>query len=64
VSDHAVFDRHQKVFARLVPPKDHRDPVDRLIIAQAIAEKTPVISSDRMFEHYRKQGLDFIHNKR
>jgi PIN domain nuclease of toxin-antitoxin system len=55
---------HIKAFARLVPPKDHRDPIDRLIIAQAVAERMTVISSDRKFEHYRRQGLGFIHNKR
>jgi PIN domain nuclease of toxin-antitoxin system len=30
----------------------HRDPFDRLIIAQAIAEKMPLISSDDIFQQY------------
>jgi PIN domain nuclease of toxin-antitoxin system len=33
-------------------PFHHRDPFDCLIIAQAIVEGIPVISSDRMFDQY------------
>ena len=42
----------------------HRDPSDHVIIAQAITEKIPLISSDRRFPFYKKQGLDLIFNKR
>ena len=42
----------------------HKDPSDHIIIAQAITEKIPLISSDTRFEFYRKQGLDFIYNKK
>ena len=30
----------------------HRDPFDRLIIAQAIAENMPLVSSDEVFKQY------------
>ncbi len=30
----------------------HRDPFDRLIISQAIAEKIPVVSNDEAFDGY------------
>jgi len=30
----------------------HRDPFDRIIIAQSIAENMPVISSDNVFKQY------------
>jgi len=30
----------------------HRDPFDRLIISQAIAENIPVVSSDSVFQQY------------
>jgi len=30
----------------------HRDPFDRLIIAQAIAENMPLVSSDEIFQQY------------
>ena len=30
----------------------HRDPFDRIIIAQAIAEKMPIVSSDDVFKQY------------
>lgn len=33
-------------------PMHHRDPFDRLIIAQAIAERIPVISADTAFDAY------------
>jgi PIN domain nuclease of toxin-antitoxin system len=49
-------------FANLKPVKDHGDPFDRMIIAQAITEKIPLISSDRKMQSYKKQGLDFIFN--
>ena len=34
-------------------PQHHRDPFDRQIIAQALAEDIPVISSDEAFELYK-----------
>jgi len=43
---------------------DHKDPTDRIAIAQAITEKIPLISSDRKFHDYRRYGLDFVFNKR
>jgi PIN domain nuclease of toxin-antitoxin system len=33
-------------------PFHHRDPFDRLIIAQALAEGIPVVSSDAVFSQY------------
>jgi PIN domain nuclease of toxin-antitoxin system len=33
-------------------PMHHRDPFDRLLLAQAIIENLPVISADRVFEQY------------
>ena len=40
----------------------HTDPFDRIIIAQAITERIPLISSDKKFPKYRKMGLEFIPN--
>ncbi|GHU73254.1 hypothetical protein FACS189413_17430 [Bacteroidia bacterium] len=53
---------HLKRLTKLEPVEGHTDPSDRLIIAQAIAENMPLISSDRYFPKYKKQGLDFIPN--
>jgi len=53
---------HLKTFANLPVVKNHNDPYDRLIIAQAITEKIPLISSDTDFPLYRKHGLDLIEN--
>ena len=33
-------------------PFHHRDPFDRLIIAQSLVEGIPLVSSDDMFDHY------------
>jgi len=38
-------------------PFHHRDPFDRLIIAQSLVEEIPVVSSDAMFDCY---GVDRI----
>jgi len=39
--------------ARVVDlPFHHRDPFDRLIIAQSLVEGMPVVSSDDTFDHY------------
>jgi PIN domain nuclease of toxin-antitoxin system len=40
-----------------LPPR-HRDPFDRQIIAQALAEKIPVVTSDEKFSFYK--GLKII----
>lgn len=53
---------HFVTFARLPLVKTHNDPVDRIIIAQAITERMFLISSDCQFKHYKE--LDFIYNKR
>ena len=55
---------HLLTMARLEPAPNHNDPSDHLIIAQAITEKIPLISSDRKFGYYRKQNLNFIFNER
>ncbi|MFO1041230.1 MAG: type II toxin-antitoxin system VapC family toxin [Planctomycetaceae bacterium] len=33
-------------------PDNHRDPFDRLLVAQAIAESMPIISADSKFDAY------------
>jgi len=55
---------HVRTLARLPLFPDHKDPADRVIIAQAITEKIPLISSDRKFHYYIKYGLDFVFNRR
>jgi PIN domain nuclease of toxin-antitoxin system len=39
-------------------PLHHRDPFDRQIIAQAVAEDIPIVTSDKVFRRYR--GLKII----
>jgi PIN domain nuclease of toxin-antitoxin system len=42
--------QHLSIISQL--PQHHKDPFDRLIIAQAIAENIPVISIDKKFDLY------------
>ena len=44
--------------------ENHNDPSDHIIISQAITMKLPLISSDRKFPFYVKQGLDLIYNRK
>jgi PIN domain nuclease of toxin-antitoxin system len=55
---------HVITYAELATAEKHKDPNDHMIIAQAISDKIPLISSDRIFENYRHQGLNFVYNKR
>jgi PIN domain nuclease of toxin-antitoxin system len=41
---------HLKELAKL--PFHHRDPFDRLIISQGIAENLPILTYDRLFSNY------------
>ena len=38
-------------------PLQHRDPFDRLLVAQAIVEQLPIVSADGEFEGYSIQRL-------
>ena len=40
--------------------QSHYDPSDHMIIAHAITEHLPLLSSDLKFPFYRAQGLDLI----
>ena len=55
-----VAKEHLRTFSKLHLVEGHNDPNDRLIIAQALTEKMPLISSDKKFPKYRKVGLELI----
>lgn len=59
-----VTPRHLQVYANLSLWKEHLDPNDRLIVAQAISDKVYLVSSDHKFKHYEQYGLNFLFNKR
>ena len=42
----------EHVFALTALPPHHRDPFDRLLIAQAISEGHQIVGVDEMFDHY------------
>jgi len=51
----AVTWAHAAAVERL--PFHHRDPFDRLLVAQGLAERLPIVTGDRVF---RKYGVDVI----
>lgn len=57
---------HIQTFANLEinDLQGHKDPSDHVIIAHALTEKLPLISSDTRFDFYRQQGLDLIFNEK
>jgi PIN domain nuclease of toxin-antitoxin system len=50
-----ILPRHTAILIDL--PFHHRDPFDRLLIAQAIAEQIPLVSCDEDIDHYRVTRL-------
>jgi PIN domain nuclease of toxin-antitoxin system len=50
-----IEDAHAMGVARL--PMHHRDPFDRLLIAQALAERVPIVTSDAQFRRYDVNSL-------
>jgi len=60
----SVNQQHLQKLSELPLFNDHRDPNDRLIIAQAIVDHAPLISSDHKFNMYERYCLDFVLNKR
>ncbi|MCD8288543.1 MAG: type II toxin-antitoxin system VapC family toxin [Prevotella sp.] len=56
--------KHLEAEEKLPLLDDKCDPNDRLIIAQAIADKATLVSSDRQFPNYVFRGLRFHQNIR
>jgi PIN domain nuclease of toxin-antitoxin system len=46
---------HTFLVARL--PMHHRDPFDRLLAAQSLAERVPLLSADAVFDNYGVQRI-------
>ena len=55
---------HLDKYVTLELAPDHKDLTEHAIIAQATADKIPLISSDHKFKNYVPQGLNFVYNKR
>ncbi|MEH2303874.1 type II toxin-antitoxin system VapC family toxin [Nostoc sp.] len=45
-----ITTNHISIVATL--PLHHRDPFDRILIAQALAENIPILSADKIFDLY------------
>ena len=61
-----IAKQHMLTYAQLQlnEAQGHKDPSDHVIIAQAITEHIPLISSDTRFPFYREQGLDLVFNEK
>lgn len=59
-----IHEEHIHTYARLTinEAQGHNDPSDHIIIAHAITEHLPLISSDHKFDFYISQGLNYICN--
>lgn len=57
-----VGPKHLKQLYVLEIPSHHKDPFDHLLICQSVAEELTMISADRNFPHYKKQGLELLVN--
>lgn len=59
-----IHEEHIRTYARLIinESQGHYDPSDHIIIAHAITEHIPLISSDHKFDFYKSQGLELISN--
>ena len=59
-----IREEHIRTYARLTinEAQGHNDQSDHIIIAHAITEHIPLVSSDHKFDFYIKQGLDYICN--
>ncbi len=55
---------NNQTYLNLQISDNHKDMNDHLILSQAISDKVPLISSDKEFFNYERQGLKFIFNKR
>lgn len=53
-----VEDRHCRRYAELPPL--HRDPFDRMLVAQALEERLTLLSDDRHLPLYQKLGLELM----
>ena len=58
INDFRILPIQPKHTAALIDlPFYHKDPFDRLLIAQASVEKIPIISNDQIFDQYPVQRI-------
>jgi PIN domain nuclease of toxin-antitoxin system len=56
----AITLRHTGILGELPDFPEYRDPFDRMIIAQALEERCPVVTLDHRFTLYKKSGLAVV----
>jgi len=56
----ALILRPQHVAGVSTLPPHHQDPFDRILIAQAIVEGVPLVTTDREISAYKSAGLKII----
>lgn len=60
----SVTPKHLSCYAELPMLPDHRDPFDRLIIAQAMSDRATLVTSDTKMPRYVRYGLILLYNER
>lgn len=51
----SITTNHLETYNSIPLLEDHRDPFDRLLLATAMSENIPIISSDTNFRYYKAQ---------
>jgi PIN domain nuclease of toxin-antitoxin system len=57
MSLHGLDITHSHAFALEALPNHHRDPFDRMLVAQAQTEQLVLLTSDRVFEQYKVEHV-------
>jgi len=53
----SIRPNHTARLISLTFPKNHKDPFDRLVVAQAISENIPIVSADPQLDAYGVQRI-------
>ena len=59
-----LLDTNIFIYLVIDPDQLSRDPSDHVIIAHAITNRMPLVSSDRKFKFYEDQGLELVFNEK
>jgi PIN domain nuclease of toxin-antitoxin system len=63
VTVYYIKKEHFITLGKIEPIEEHKDPFDHTIMAHAITNKIPLISSDTKMPYYKNQGLNLIFNR-
>jgi PIN domain nuclease of toxin-antitoxin system len=47
-----IVPKHTCMLVEMIQPQNHRDPFDRMLVAQALVEELPLVSVDEKLDQY------------